>query len=217
MQDDNGVRLQLAFDTRSLAEAVEIAERIRGDIDIVEVGTPLIKRYGVEAIRVMRETCPDHPLVADMKTLDGGTYEAELAFDNGADVTVVMAAADLATIHKVLEVAREREKRVMVDLLGREDLSSSLEFLDQLTDELTLFVHSAFDRERPIKEAKLLGDLERIGKHPDRLLAVGGGINPETLRIVKGYDPDIVVVGSFVLTAPDPVAAVRELRGVLRE
>jgi 3-hexulose-6-phosphate synthase len=215
MTANRKTQLQIALDTRSLAEAVKLAEIIQNQVDIIEVGTPLIKRYGVESIRTIKQTCPAHPVVADMKTMDGGTYEAELAFDYGADVTVVMAVADQATIHKVLEVARERGKRVMVDMLGRCDVESYLESVSQLADDLILLVHSAFDREQREKEERLLGDLRRARMNTNHLLAVGGGINPETLRLVKSHDPDIVVVGSFVVSALDPVQAITELRGVL--
>ena len=208
--------LQLALDTRSLAEAVAIAKTIRNDVDIVEVGTPLIKRYGVEAIRMVREACPHHPLVADMKTMDGGTYEAKLAFDHGADITVVMAAADPATIHKVLDVAVKRNKRVMIDLLGQGSPGPTLECVRKLDHEVILLVHSAFDRAQDVKQEQLADDARLVARRDRHLLAVAGGITPETLRALRGCHPDIVIVGSFLTSAPDLAAAARELREVLQ-
>jgi 3-hexulose-6-phosphate synthase len=77
-------RLQVAFDLLAIDQAIALAPRLAPHVDVIEAGTPLIKRYGIDAVRRIREAVPDMPLVADMKTIDAGAYEAELALNAGA-------------------------------------------------------------------------------------------------------------------------------------
>ena len=51
--------LQLALDFLNLKRALKVAEEAtKGGVDWLEVGTPLIKSEGLEAIRQLRKKCP---------------------------------------------------------------------------------------------------------------------------------------------------------------
>ena len=73
--------LQVALDK---PEHLGILPALRGVADIVEIGTPLLKRFGIAAITTAREICPDIPVMADTKTVDGGAFEANMVFGAGA-------------------------------------------------------------------------------------------------------------------------------------
>src|SRR5699024_4048796 len=94
-----------------------ITEQVKNKIDIIEVGTGVIKEYGVSIIRELKDLYPDKTILADMKICDAGKHEAEQAFKAGADITTVMGFAGNQTIVGTLNVAKEMNSRVMVDLL----------------------------------------------------------------------------------------------------
>ena len=85
--------LQIAMDYISLPKALAMAVLVAPEVDIIEIGTPLCKAAGLEAIRSMREICPDKIILADLKTPDVGALEATMAFDAGADMMTVIGGA----------------------------------------------------------------------------------------------------------------------------
>ena len=101
--------------TRRKASGV-IAE-LRGIADIIEIGTPLLKRFGIGAIATARELCPDTPVLADTKTVDAGDLEAEMAFRAGAGLMTVLSSASRATHAAVGRVAARFGGLVVVDTI----------------------------------------------------------------------------------------------------
>src|SRR5690242_6328172 len=82
--------LQLALDYISLPPALVMAAQVGPEVDIIEIGTPLCKAAGIDAVRAVREICPNNLILADLKTPDVGGLEAAMAFDAGADMMTVI-------------------------------------------------------------------------------------------------------------------------------
>ncbi len=112
------MRLQLALDLDSVAAAAAVLEKTADLVDIVEVGTPLVLREGAKAIRALKEGFPGLVLLADFKIMDAGKEEAEIAFEAGADIVTVLAAAEITTIRRACEAARNAGRDVMADLIA---------------------------------------------------------------------------------------------------
>lgn len=113
--------LQIALDYTSLPKALVMAYQVAPEVDIIEIGTPLCKAAGMEAVRAVREICPDKLILADVKTPDVGGLEAAMAFDSGADMMTVIGGAALVTVEQALAVARERGKEMLMELTGVRD------------------------------------------------------------------------------------------------
>jgi len=114
--------LQVALDFMHLKRALQAAtEAVEGGADWVEAGTPLIKSEGVEAVRVLRKAFPGKTIVADLKVMDTGAFEVEIAAKAGADVVTVMGVTDDATIAEAVRAARRYGAKIMVDLMRVED------------------------------------------------------------------------------------------------
>ncbi len=214
---DKRIKLQLALDLDSLDEALNIAREIEKYIDIIEIGTPLIKKYGIESVRVARKAFNKAILLADMKTMDGGVFEAEIAFEAGADLTTVMACADYNTIQNVINIAKNYKKKVMVDMLGYQlgikDFESKLVFLDYNADDIILLTHLSFDKRKNITEIMI--DLKLIQEINKFKHAVAGGVDLEVIKRIIDYEPSIIVVGSSITKALDPLTVVKDFRKVI--
>lgn len=109
-------KLQIALDG-DLAAALDVLAQVHPFVDIAEIGTPLVFREGMRAVRRIRPAYPQLTLVADLKIMDAGRAEADIAFGAGADRVTVMALASDATITGALTSARSHNKRVMIDMM----------------------------------------------------------------------------------------------------
>jgi 3-keto-L-gulonate-6-phosphate decarboxylase len=99
--------VQISLDLTNIDEALETAAMaLRAGVDWLEAGTPLILAEGLHGVRALRKAFPGVPIVADLKTMDGGYLEAEMMAKAGATHVVVMARAHEETVKCVVQVVR---------------------------------------------------------------------------------------------------------------
>jgi 3-hexulose-6-phosphate synthase len=208
------MRLQLALDTLTLSDALAMTVLVGDAVDLVEAGTPLIKRYGIDAVTQLRAAAPGKLLVADMKTMDAGALEATMAFDAGADLMTVLACASDATIAAAIAVANERDKQIVADLIGVPDKLARARQLAALGVHM-IGVHAGVDEQA--HGAEPLADLAAVRAAVGTSIAVAGGISTRTIAAVRALGPEIVIVGSAITVAADPRAAALDLRALLTQ
>ncbi|WP_326931861.1 3-hexulose-6-phosphate synthase [Enterococcus avium] len=207
------MKLQLAIDELTLTEALEVLKDIHPYIDIVEVGTPFLIDAGREAVRQIKATYPQIEVLCDAKIMDAGAYEAQLAYDAGADYVTVLGITDDLTIKGCVEQAQKQERQVMVDLICVENFAERVPFIEALGVDI-IAVHTGADQQQAGRTP--LEDLKELKQYAKAVqVAVAGGINAETIGDYVALDPDIVIVGSGILKADDPVAAVKEMKAAL--
>ena len=80
---------------------------MQSGVDWLEAGTPLILAEGMHGVKALRERWPEVPIVADLKTMDGGWLEAQVMAKAGATHVVVMARAHPETIKEVVKAGRD--------------------------------------------------------------------------------------------------------------
>ncbi|WP_226672110.1 3-hexulose-6-phosphate synthase [Rossellomorea aquimaris] len=207
------MNIQVALDRLTREECFQILEKTGPYVDWIEVGTGVIKEYGMTIIREIREKYPDKMIVADMKTCDAGKHETIQAFDAGADITTVMAFSADKTITDTLEVAASRGKRVMIDLLGVSE-NKRVQELQELGVSL-VSLHIGKDMQETGEGTDNLFDL--IHGISGLETAVAGGITLETLPSIVEKRPDTVIIGSAITKATDPAEAARAMKGLIRK
>lgn len=192
--------LQVALDNPNIDAILNVIKQLpNSDHLILEAGTPLIKRYGVDVITKLREAKPDAFIVADLKTLDTGNLEARMVADATADAIVVSALAPIATINKVIEEAHKTGIYAVMDTLNQPDPISVLKQLDDLPDVVEL--HRAIDIE---ETEHAWGSIEGIkALSPKILVAVAGGVRVDTIPAALDAGADILVVGRAITNAKD--------------
>lgn len=202
-------RLQVAIDTLTLDDAITLAASLRDVVDLIEAGTPFIKRYGIGVVPRLREAS-GLPIVADLKIADGGPFEARLAVDAGAALVTVLGTAADATVTGVVEVAHANGLEVAADLLGVHDVPQRIGQLERLGVDY-LGVHAGTDA-RLAGSTDLMSEIGLVTATSRMKLVVAGGLNANSLPGVLWYHPAIVVVGSGITAADDPVSAASFLR-----
>lgn len=205
-------RLQLAVDLTSIEDFALVLGPLLPLVDILEAGTPLIKKYGLDSVRGLRSLAPNHLLVADMKAMDAGGLEAEMAFAAGADMMTVLACASDATVSAAVAVAGDNGRLVVADLIGVADKVARARQLISL-GVTHLGIHTGTDDQAT--GANPLADLMAVQAAISVQTVVAGGINAGTLPAILAQRPAIVIVGSGILGADDPVVAATELRELL--
>lgn len=203
-------KIQVALDTTCISEALLIAQSVvDGGADWIEAGTPLIKSHGMEAVRRLAEMCGEREVVADMKTMDAGRLEAEMAVEAGAKIVTVCGLADDLTVIEAVKVAELHGASVMVDLINSKDtLARALEV--QSLGAHYLYLHSGLDAQT--RNGSIAGKHDLMRRLSSTLkipLVVGGGITAANARKAFDAGASILVVGSFITKAPDPAAALR--------
>jgi 3-hexulose-6-phosphate synthase len=208
------VLLQVAIDRVSVSEAERIINLCGGMADIVEVGTSLIKDFGLEcSVGYLKKKFPGQTILADIKTIDEGEYEFRRAFEAGADIATVMGAASVTTISSCQKMAREYNRSCMIDLMG----------LDQKeVDALTVFDDAIFCLHLPsdcagAPAAELAELIEKNVKPLGRVsrVAVAGGVRLGNIPFFRAAGIEIVIVGSAITKNSDIAGSAAEFRRAL--
>jgi 3-hexulose-6-phosphate synthase len=207
------MNIQVALDRLNRDECFQILEKTAPYVDWIEVGTGVIKEYGMAIIREIRDAYPDKTIVADMKTCDAGKHEAIQAFDAGADITTVMAFSADKTITDTLDVAELHGKKVMIDLLGVSEKKRVQDLKDLGVTLVSL--HIGKDMQETDKQTDSLFELTNGIRGLET--AVAGGITLETLPGIVAKRPDTVIIGSAITKAGDPAEAARAMKGLISE
>src|SRR5438128_2353371 len=154
--------VQISLDLTSLDEAIETAAvAVDAGVDWLEAGTPLLLAHGLRAVEALRQRFPDHPIVADLKTMDGGYLETEMMAKAGADLVVVMGRAHEATIRRVVDAGRDYGIKVMGDNLAADDRVASARWMEQLGVDFIVH-HIGFDERNLIRGLSPLDELDAV-------------------------------------------------------
>ncbi|MBI3764758.1 MAG: orotidine 5'-phosphate decarboxylase [Chloroflexi bacterium] len=214
MQTARKINLQIALDLGERSQLLELARQVQDDVDWLEAGTPWIIAEGMGAVRALRSSFPDKFIVADVKIMDGGYYEAELAFRAGANLVTVLGVASDATISEVARAARDHKGAVVVDLMCVADVVRRAEQVTALGADY-IGIHTASDDRKTGRDP--IADLGLFAGKNVAPLIPAGGIGLRNIKEVVAYSPAAVVVGSAITRASNPAEVARRLREALRE
>jgi 3-hexulose-6-phosphate synthase len=202
-------KLQVAIDLLTTEEALALAAKVAPYVDIIELGTPLIKNMGSAVITAMKNAHPDKLVFADLKTADAGELEADIAFKSGADLVTVMGAAGNATIAGAVKAAKAHGKGVVVDTIGYPDRVKRAQEVSALGVEF-VELHAGLDEQWTAGYSiqVLIDEAARVGVP----VSVAGGVNIDNVRAVVKAGAIVVVAGAAIYGAEDPAAAAKALR-----
>lgn len=191
--------LQLAIDDPA---SFGVVSAVAEFVDIVEVGTPVLKRFGVAGVVTLKEMASGRPILADAKIIDAGAVEARLLFGAGASLVTVLSVASMATCVAADRVAEEFGGVLVADTIAAAQLPLTA---DEFPPRFAyLGLHLATDRrlagEAAADVVAQVGPMRQLGYR----VAIAGGISERTIAAVVEAGPDIVVVGSAITQAASP-------------
>jgi len=206
--------LQVALDFVDGERALKLArEAVAGGAQWLEAGTPLIKSEGLDFVRKLRAEFPDVTIVADMKTMDAGRGEIEIAAKAGAGVAHVLGVASDATLRESIEAGRNYGILIAVDMINVADPIARARQVKEWGAHHVV-VHTGIDQQMEGRTPVQI--LSEISRAVQVKLAAAGGLNAESVAEAVKAGADILIVGGAVTKAPDAEAATREILRVIR-
>ncbi len=211
------VYTQVSLDITNIPEALEMAAgAVRAGIDWIEAGTPLILGEGLRAVKALRERFPDHPIVADLKTMDGAGLEAEMMLQAGATHVVVMSQAHWASVKEMIKMARSFDAEVMADVLNAPDKPAAAKQMQDLGADW-IIVHTGYDERRYVEGVSPLDDLPGVLEAVDIPVQAVGGLSIEQSVETVRMGASSLVIGAPLAIQPDRFATGDEFESILRE
>jgi len=215
--------VQISLDLTDISEALETARiAVEAGVDWLEAGTPFLLAEGLHGVRALRAAFPNHPIVADLKTMDGGYLEAEMMAKAGATHVVVMARAHVETIKVVVKAGRDYGIKVMGDNLGCEDKAAASRRMEELGVDYIVH-HTGYDERNGMAAAgrgrvSPLDDLEAVVSAVNiPVQAVGGLTLEEAVRMPKRGAPLVVIGAPLAIDAHSFSVAAGDLKALLSE
>lgn len=193
--------VQISLDLTNIDEALETAAlALRAGVDWLEAGTPLILAEGLHGVRKLREAFPGVPIVADLKTMDGGYLEAEMMAKAGATHVVVMARAHEETIKCVVKAGKDHNVKVMGDNLGCPDMVEAARWLEALGCDYIVH-HIGYDERRGIaaRGERMPSPLDQLREVVNAVkipVQAVGGLSLEQAIACPSYGAPLVVLGA---------------------
>ena len=193
--------VQISLDLTNIDEALETAEMaLRAGVDWLEAGTPLILAEGLHGVRALREKSPNTPIVADLKTMDGGYLEAEMMAKAGATHVVVMARAHEETIKRVVQAGKDFGAEVMGDNLACPSMVDGAKWLEDLGCDYIVH-HIGYDERRGIaargeRMPNPLDELREVVGAVSIPVQAVGGLTIEQAVQCPAYGAPLVVLGA---------------------
>jgi len=198
------------MDLLELDRAIQISkEAVAGGADWIEAGTPLIKSEGMDAVREMRKALPGIKIIADMKTVDTGAMEVEMAAKAGADIVAMLAISDDSTIEDALRAARKYGVKIMMDLLTTPDPVKRSKELERLGVDY-ICVHVGIDQQMTGRNT--IDFLKMILNEVSVPVAAAGGIDASSGAEAVASGASIVIVGGNITHSADVTASARLVR-----
>ena len=205
--------VQISLDLTNIPEAIDAARMaLRAGVDWLEAGTPLIIAEGMHGVRALRkEFGPDVPIVADLKTMDGGWLEAEMMAKAGATHVVVMARAHEETIKIVVKAGRDFGVKVMGDNLGCPNMVDGAKMLADHGCDFVIH-HVGYDERRGIGAAgglwpSPLDQLREVVAAVNVPVQAVGGLSIEQAMKCPEYGAPLVVLGAPLTIDADSLKA----------
>jgi 3-hexulose-6-phosphate synthase/6-phospho-3-hexuloisomerase len=200
--------IQISLDLTNIEEALATAQMaMRAGFDWLEAGTPLILAEGLHGVKKLREAFPGVPIVADLKTMDGGYLEAEMMFKAGASHVVVMARAHEETIKCVVKAGKDFGGKVMGDNLACDDMISAAKWMEYLGCDYIVH-HIGYDERRGIAAQgksmpSPLDKLKEVVAAVNIPVQAVGGLTLEQVVRCPEYGSPLVVLGAPVTIDAD--------------
>ncbi len=214
----NNAKLQVALDLRDMDEAIRIAKKsVAGGVDWLECGTPLVKSVGLDIVRKLRELFPHKTIVCDLKTMDTGFMESEMAYMAGADIVCILGIAPDTTIIDAVGCGKKFGIKIHADLIGVSNpIERAIELEKLGVDYIGLHIgidtqlRSGFDK----VPYPVLTKLKESVKIP---VAVAGGLNAETIPKAVACGADVLIVGGAITRSANPEEATLRLKKIISD
>lgn len=205
--------LQIALDNLTIEEAINSAKKVRKYIDVIEVGTILIASEGKKAIKALKEEFPDKIIVADGKIADAGKVFGKMFFENGANYTTCICAAEVPTITETMKIANEYDPKNEVQIEMTSNFTwEQVEQWKKAGVPQVVWHRSRDSQASGVKWGeKDIQAVKRLAEMGFKV-TVTGGVALEDIKLFKDIPIYIFIAGRSLRDAANPELAAKEFK-----
>lgn len=193
------MKLQIAFDIPNLESCLKIAKEVEPFCDRFEIGSILLYKYGIEAIKKFRKEFPNKELLAETQIVKKGKDITILCLEAGADIVTVMAGAHKQVIHSAC--ANAGYKKVMLDLADTLQLGEASMEAKTLGIDAILFNQPAQAKTESIT---MLDQWDIVKGNTKLPIFITSSINRNTINNILSLKPDGIVIGRAIVEHENP-------------
>lgn len=205
----DGRCVQIALDLRDLDLAVRVARAaVQAGVDLIEVGDPLIKEYGLRALSEVKRQVPEAVIVAEMMSADWGREQVVLAAEAGADAVLLIGPATASSVSAAVAAGTRLGVPIILDVASSQLNEAWIREMERLGIDgftVTTNIDLGVRGRHPLDNARTIRGWSRLP------VAVSGGFSPTDYDIAASPDWDILIIGRSVAEAVDPAGAAREI------
>ncbi len=211
-------QVQVALDFVRLGDALRVARMaVSSGVGWVEAGTPLIKSEGMRAVEILTRRFPRNTVVADMKTLDAGAVECDMACDAGAKVVSISGLAHDSTVRDSVRTTSKRDRLLMADLLMSPRPRTRALELEKLGVDIVC-IHTGIDAQRALhSQLRVNQNVRDIARDLRIPVAAAGGITPDAVEGLVMAGVKVLIVGGWITGSKDPAKASRQMVEKVRD
>jgi 3-keto-L-gulonate-6-phosphate decarboxylase/transcriptional regulator with XRE-family HTH domain len=207
--------VQVALDLRDLDLAVKVAQAAtQAGAELIEVGDPLIKEYGLRAISEIKQRVPDAIVVAEMMSADWGREQVVLAAEAGADVVLLIGPATASSVSAAVIAGGRLGVPILLDVPAASRTEEWIREMERLGIDgftVTTNIDRGVRGQHPLDNARAIRDWSQLP------VAVSGGFSPTDHDIIASRGWDILIIGRSIAEAVDPAHAAREMVDLVRD
>ncbi|MEU0156845.1 orotidine 5'-phosphate decarboxylase / HUMPS family protein [Micromonospora fulviviridis] len=205
----DGRALQVALDVRDIDYAIAVARAAaNAGVQFIEIGDPLIKSVGIQAISAIKQRTPGAWIVAEMMSADWGRDQVVLATEAGADVVLLIGPASIASVSAAVEASKRLAVPIVIDVPEGRLVQGWVQDMERAGVDgfaITTNIDLGVAGFHPLDQAQLIRSWTKLP------VAVSGGFEPTDVEASRRRSWDILVVGRGVTDSLDPDIAARDL------
>lgn len=203
----------LDADFGRMAEQIALIERGGADVlhlDVMDGHFVPNLSFGVPVVASLRK-CTGLFFDTHLMISDPATYAPKFVAAGSQSITFHVEVVDDAA--RMVRQIRDLGVKVGVALNPTTPIAAIERVLSDVDIVLVMTVWPGFGGQKLITDC--LPKIEALSRRlrPEQWLEVDGGVNHDTVVSVVAAGADTLVTGSVLFGAPDPVAALRRLRG----
>ncbi|MCF7799947.1 orotidine 5'-phosphate decarboxylase [Candidatus Babeliales bacterium] len=206
------MKLQVSFDIADLQDALNIAQKIYQQADILEIGTILIYKYGISAIQSFKEKFPESTIFADAKIVDRPEEIVKIFAQAGADYVSVLAGTTNSIIKQAAQAAHDNGIKIVLDLVDA--VSPGQSAMDAKTLDIDIIACH-----KPVALNRLeetLADWQYIRGNTDLPIFIAGNINKSNIAKILKLKSQGIVIGSAIVDAKDPEEEIKYFKSLIK-
>jgi len=195
------MKLQISYNFYDLNHAMEIASKTAIFADIIEVGSLLIFKEGINAIKTFKNSFPRKPLFANVKISENVQASVELIANAGATMVSVLGGIPQNTIKKAVEMARKLDVQIVLDVFdmqtaGQIALDSKALGID------AILLHQP---PHPFDITDFTSHWHNVQANTELPIFITGNIDRSNINYIKNLKPTCIAIGSGITKADNPV------------